>query len=146
MDLVNSLNKMKKKFLVVDFNPETIMNLSKRGIPVEFGDADDIEFLNQFDFRQTKLIISTVSDVEANLLLLNKVREVNKNAIVLLVAQQIDDSLRLYESGATYVIMPYMIGGSHVASMLENYEFDVNKFLKEKIKQMDRIKSRTSRK
>ena len=138
-DIIETLKRLKKKFLVVDFNPETVAKLSKEGIDVEFGDLDDIEFLSEFDFRNNKMVISTVPDVDANLMLLKFVRNVNKKAIVIVVGTMVEDSLKLYKNGATYVVVPRSLGGRHVASLLENYKFNLDKFLREKSRHLNRI-------
>jgi voltage-gated potassium channel Kch len=58
------------------------------------------------------------------------------------VSHQIDGAMRLYDAGATYVIMPHFLGGKHFSTMIENNKLSTNKFLKERIAHIDHIKKR----
>jgi len=141
--LLESIGNLKKKFLVIDNNPEIITDLSKDGYECRYGDANDTELLNELNFSRAKMAISTIPDVETNLLLLRKVRESNKNAIIIIVSHQIEEALKLYENGATYVIMPYFLGGQHASTLIQKYGMNLNEFLKEKAKHTNHLKIRT---
>jgi voltage-gated potassium channel Kch len=141
-DILESFRKIKKKFLVVDYNPETIQTLQKKGIDCIYGDASDPELLDQLNFAKVKMVVSTVRDTETDRLLIKKVREKNPKAITIAVCHQIDDSLKLYDEGATYVITPHFLGGHHTAVMIEEYGLDVDKFLEEKILHIEQLKIR----
>ena len=141
-DLLESFKKLKKKFLVVDYNPEIVINLAKEGIDCKYGDASDSELLDGLNLNKAKAIISTIPDVDTNLLLINKIKESKGNAIIVVVAHRIDDALKLYEEGATYVIMPHFLGGKQASFLLEKHGFDINKFLKEKFVHIESLKRR----
>ncbi len=141
-DILESLKRLKKKFLVVDFNPNTIVDLTKKGIDCRYGDAGDIELLNQIDFRKVKMIISTIPDPDTNILLMKRAKQVNPRLIIITVAHQIDDALKFYEQGAGYVLMPHFLGGNYMASLLQEYEFDMKKFLQERVKQQAYLRKR----
>lgn len=143
-DILESLNKIKKKFLIVDYDPETIAKLSKEGYDCRYGDANDSELLDELDFSKIKMIISTIPLIDTNLLIINKVREVNKKTIISVVSHQIDDAVRLYDEGATYVIMPHFLGGKHFSTMIEKNKLSTSNFLKEKIAHIEHIKFRKS--
>ena len=140
--LLKSLKKLGKNLLIIDYDPEIITCLAKKGYECRYGDANDIEFLNKLNFSKTKMIISTIPDIETNLLLIRKIKEVNKKAIIIIVSHQIEEALKLYESGATYVIMPYFLGGQHVSTLIEKYGMNLDKFLEEKSKQIAHLKTR----
>ncbi len=141
-DILESLKKLKKKFLVVDYDPEVIAKLSKEGCDCRYGDADDSEVLNELNLSKAKMIISTIPLVDTNLLLINKVRAENKKAIVSVVSHQIDEAIRLYDGGATYVLMPHFLGGKQFSTMIERNKLDMHKFLKEKIAHVRHLKHR----
>ncbi len=141
-DVLESIKKIKKKFLLIDYNPEIITKLSKEGYDCRYGDADDLELLNEINFNKTKMVISTIPLINTNLLIINKIREVNKKCVIAVVSHQIDEAERLYEQGATYVIMPHFLGGKHFSTMIENNRLSVNKFLKEKINHIEHLKHR----
>ena len=91
-DILQSFKKLKKKFLVVDYNPETILELSKKGIECRYGDVDDDEFLSELNLTETKMIVSTIPDFEANLLLIHKIRESNKKTIIIVISHDIEEA------------------------------------------------------
>ena len=127
-NIIGSLKKNRKKYLVVDFNPDIIKNLSNEKVDCIYGDADDIELINEFDFRKVKMVISTIPNINTNLLLVNLVRKINSNSIIIVVSQSLDDALKLYKEGATYVLMPHFIGGYHLGSMIKNLGVNYKKF------------------
>jgi len=141
-DLVESFNKLKKEYLVVDYNPETILELKKDGTKCRYGDADDEEFLNELSLSKSRMVVSTIPKFETNLLLVDRIRRENKNAIVLIVSHNIDEANILYEHGATYVIMPHFLGGSHASGMIKKYGFNLKGFLKEKDEHIKRLKKK----
>lgn len=141
-DILIYLRKSKKKTLVVDFNPSTVISLAKEGVDARYGDASDVELLNDLDFTSTKMVISTIPSLETNLLLLREVRKVNKRTIFIAIAQQIDDALSLYENGATYVLLPHLLGGKHIAAMINSHEFNLSHFMKEQFKEIDSLRRR----
>ncbi|MEK6938372.1 MAG: cation:proton antiporter [Nanoarchaeota archaeon] len=141
-DIMESVKKQQKSFLVIDFNPNTITELTKNKIDCRYGDAGDIELLNQINFKKVKMIISTIPDSDTNLLLITRAKQINHNLIIIVIAHQIDDALKFYERGASYVLMPHFVGGNFMASLLEDYEFDIKKFLNEKVKHQAYLKKR----
>ena len=126
----------------MDYNPETIINLSKNGIDCIYGDASDLELINELNLAKAKMIISTIPDIDTNLLLIHKISELNKKAIIIVVSHQIDEALMLYNEGATYVILPHFLGGHYTSTMIERYGLNPDKFLKDKIKHIEHLRKR----
>ena len=52
--------------------------------------------------------------------------------------------MKLYNQGATYVIMPHFLGGHHASTLIEKYGFNVNKFLEQKIVHLEYLQDRKS--
>ncbi|MCK4808444.1 MAG: cation:proton antiporter [Candidatus Aenigmarchaeota archaeon] len=141
-DITTSLKKIKKKFLIIDYDPKVIINLSKDGYDCKYGDVNDTELLDELNFSKSKMIISTIPAIDTNLLLIRKVKDVNKDAIISVVAQQIDDALKLYDAGATYVIMPHFLGGRQASTLIENNQLSLSGFLNEKVAHIENLKLR----
>ncbi len=141
-DLLKSFRKTKKKFLIVDYDPETIINLAKEGVNCRYGDASDFELLNELNLAKAKMVYSTIPDFDTNILLINKIREINAKVIVIVVSHQIDEAIKLYNQGATYVIMPHFLGGHYASTLIEKYGFNVNSFLKQKIAHIGYLQGR----
>lgn len=142
-DILESLKKIKKKYLVVDYNPVTIRKLTKDSIDCRYGDANDYELLNDLRLPEVKMVISTIPNYDTNMMLIKKIREGNHNAIIIVVSHNIDQAIELYEEGATYVLTPHLLGGHHASMMIEEYGFDMKKFLKEKLIHIDDLNRRS---
>ncbi len=140
--LLKTLKNMKEPYLIVDHDPEKIIELSKKGIECKFGDASDIEFLQTLNLKDVKMVISTIPDLDTNIFLIKQIRNVNKDAIIIVVAYRIDDAFELYKNGATYVLMPHFLGGSYMASIIEKYKFSTEKFLKEQLSHLEELEER----
>lgn len=140
--LLDSFKKIRKKFLVVDYNPDMIKVLKNKNVDCIYGDASDSELLRDLKLHKVKMAISTIPDLETNILLIRHIKNCSKDSIIIVAAHQIDDATQLYETGATYVIMPHFLGGDHASMMIERYGFNMNKFLKEKISHMEHLKKR----
>jgi Kef-type K+ transport system membrane component KefB len=138
--LLKPFKKIKKKFLVVDNNPEIISNLAKNGIHCRYGDADNNEMLDGLNLQNVKMVISTVPDIDINLFLIYKLKRLNKKAILIIVSHGIDETKKLYDEGATYAIMPHFAGGNYFSTLISEYELDLSKFLKERAIQIKYLK------
>lgn len=139
LNVLESLRKIDKSLAVVDYNPLTIQELTKRGVDCEYGDLLDADFLDELNFRSAKMIVSTLRSFDASTLIVRKVREVNKDAVVIVVSQQIDEALHLYELGASYVITPQFLSGYHTSLLIQEYGLDLEKFLAEKAKHLQHL-------
>ncbi len=132
--ILRALSRITKKYLIVDFNPEIIKALSSRKINYIYGDIEDVEFLQELRLRNAKMIISTIPDFEINMLLIETVRQINPNAIIIVRAHQIDDALELYKKGASYVLTPHFLGGEYVAKMVKELKTNQKEYREEKEK------------
>ncbi len=129
-DVLKSFEKIKKKFLVIDYDPEVISNLAKQGVSCRYGDADDSELLDEIDFSSIKMVVSTIPSLETNLLLVDKIKKTNKKIIFVATSTQIDDALALYEAGASYVLLPHFLGGHYVSELIKKHGLRVGEFSK----------------
>jgi Kef-type K+ transport system membrane component KefB/Trk K+ transport system NAD-binding subunit len=140
--LLDSFQRIKKKFLVVDYNPDIIKSLKNRNVECVYGDASDSELLETLNLHKVKMIISTIPDISANTLLIRHIQKQNKKGIIIVAAHQIDDAIQLYGAGASYVIMPHFLGGDHASMMIERYGFNIGKFINEKVGHIEHLKKR----
>ena len=133
-EFVKVAKKLSQDYLVVDYSPVSIERLQTFNIPYRYGDADDVEFLDEIGFREAKLVISTIPDFKTNLLLVSTYREINRDGIIIVISHNISDTKALYEAGASYVVMPHHLGAQHAASLIETYGLDASGFELEKEK------------
>ena len=141
--IFGKLTKMKKKFLVIDYNPQVMKSLVQKKIPCIFGDIGNIEVLDEIPFKKAKTVVSTVADEHASKLLIRRVKKIKKKLIVIVTASHLDEALGLYKAGADYVVLPHYLSGEHVSMLLEDVGGNINKLLKKKehhIKELNKRK------
>ncbi len=128
--------------MVADFNPEMIKKLKEEDIDAIYGDIGDPEILDKLQIKNTEIVVSTVPDIVDNLLLIKKVKEENKGAIIFVTANQIDEALELYNAGADYVILPHFLGGEHVSKIIEGLYSRSSNLLRNKLEHIKELNIR----
>lgn len=116
--LIKALEDSGEEVLVVDFDPNVAEKLRDKGVRVIFGDISDPDIQQRVGFERAKLVVSTVPDLEDNLLLIEGLKHTNKKAVVVVMAYETFDAKALYKAGADYVVLPHLAGGRHLAKML----------------------------
>jgi len=140
--ILTALKKIKKNYLVIDFNPDVISDLKKLGIPSVYGDVDDDSLLRELPLKNLKLAISTIPDFETNELLVETIKSENPKTIVILRAHTIEDAMELYKRGADYVLTPHFLGGEYLAKMLIEIKTDEEGYRKEREKHIKMLMQR----
>lgn len=130
------LQKSKKDYLIVDFNPQRVKRLCSKGTNCLYGDVSSSSFLEEIDLEKAKMVISTVPEVGVNLMVVRKIRESNKNSIVIVSCSRISEVASLYHAGADYVLVPNVVAGENLASLLERFDLDKKKYSLEAKKQV----------
>jgi hypothetical protein len=138
--IIETLKKMKIKFLVVDYNPKIINQLSEKGIRCLYGDANDKEFINELKLAKVKMIISTIPSTESDFRIKDRLEEIGSTAIFIATAEHNIDARKLYKKGIDYVILPQYLGGEYIASTIEKNKFDEKKYKSSGLKLLKKIK------
>lgn len=118
-EFVNVFKQLKAKFVVVDYDPEVIDTLEHRGINYLYGDATDIELLEEAHLNKAKLIVSTITDYQTTSILLNYVGQNNPEAVFICEAENPRKAAKLYREGASYVILPHHLGSEKISGFLK---------------------------
>ena len=143
-DFLEAFRKLKKSFLVVDYDPEVINRLINAGIPNKYGDAGDPEFVDDINLVELKMMVSTIPDYELNASLIRKTRDVNKDCVIIVVSHHINDTYMLYSLGAHYVVMPHFLGGKYASALVYKNQFDIEKFTVDKERHINNLRKRIS--
>jgi len=141
-DFVKIAKKMEINYFVIDFNPTAIKQLQDNNIPCFFGDADDIDFLDEIGIKKAKMIVSTIPEFKTNLNLVSYCKNHNPKGIVIAVSHNIKNTQELYKNGASFVVMPHYLGAKHASHMIENYAFHSESFEKEKKQHLEYLEER----
>lgn len=124
-DFINFFVKEKKNFIVIEHDPDILSSLQKSGIPIEYGDADDPDLLDELNIQNAELVVSTAPDLETNLVILSCSKRGEKGPFVIVVAHQIAHALELYEAGADYVILPHFLGSKYATKLVKKFTDNV---------------------
>lgn len=127
-DFVKAATKITEKYMVVDFNPQSIKKMQAHNIPFRYGDAEDVEFLQEIGLQESKLVVSSIPDFKVNHLLVQYYRKVNTDGIIITIAHEIRHAKELYLAGATYVIMPHLLGAHHASKLIAEHGFSMPSF------------------
>lgn len=109
--LLPYLKRKALPFVVIDYNPKIFATLSAEGTPIIFGDIEDTEIMQIAKVEKARMVISTVSNFSDNLPILEYVRNLKSKPIVISRAAAKEDAVKLYEAGATYVLVPEIMAG-----------------------------------
>lgn len=117
--VLKALISQKEKVLVIDFNPDVIKKLKEKGIKSLFGDISDLEIQERAGLKNAKLVISTVSDVDDNLILSSEIKKLKKRPKLVTIAQDDREEEELKKAGVDYVIQPHVLSGKHLAHLIK---------------------------
>lgn len=135
-DFARAFKQLGLKFFVVDFNPHSISYLQSKRLNHYYGDAGDVEFLEELPLAELKIVISTVPDVAANTLLIRKLREFNQEVVIIVTALNVKSAKLLYEQGASYVVLPHYLGAEHITQLLHDFGAEPASFDKKKLQHL----------
>jgi Kef-type K+ transport system membrane component KefB len=128
-------------FLVIDYDPEMLDKLIQKKVDVQYGDANNSEFLDELELDSAEVVISSISDFATNLLITTKVKSASPTALMIAMSDDAEDTKELYAAGANYVIMPHYLGGTKVSTLVAKHGFDDQMFLREKTKHLSFLDS-----
>lgn len=141
-DFVNIAEKMKNKHLVVDFDPSSINKLERHGVPYRFGDAEDVNFLEEINVAKAEMVISTIPDFKTNLNLVSYYHNHNPEGIIMVISHNIQHTKELYKKGASFVVMPHYLGASYASQMIETHGNEKSAFEKKKKEHLEYLEKR----
>ncbi len=119
--LLDVLKNSKEPYLVVDYNPDSILMLEELEGPYIFGDITDVELLDEIPLEKAKLIINTTGDHAVNMALVRYITHRNKNAILICYSQTQEEAEELYKLGATYVVLIYMSSSYRLSEYIKTH-------------------------
>ena len=127
-EFVRVMEQMGKKFVVVDYDPEVVDILANQDVNFIYGDVTDLELLSELNMAHAKLVVSTVSDHDTNIFLVNWLERTNPSAVFVCAAESATQASELYEAGAAYVMMPHYIGSEKISAFIKRNGFNKTEF------------------
>lgn len=117
--LLEPVQSLRKSYAVVDFDPTVVRELQRVSIPAIYGDVGDDDFLATLRTERATFVISTIPEVSVSLSILEYLRSHHFRGTVIVSARFPEDAARCYALGATYVIIPSVLGGEKMRELLE---------------------------
>ncbi|RWZ78150.1 MAG: hypothetical protein EOT04_02725, partial [Candidatus Chaera renei] len=127
-EFLRAFKEMKKRYVVVDYNPEVVETLERQRVNYVYGDATDYELLEEIGIEQARLIVSTITDFSTNKALVQLVRQKNQRAVIVCHGDSYNDAADLYRLGATYVMLPHFIGSERISGFIRRHGMSKDAF------------------
>lgn len=131
-EFISLFKKLHKKYVVIDYDPEIIDVLIHRKINYLYGDATDVELLEEAGVERALLVVSTIPDFQVNDFLLGYLRHKNPRAVVILHADDPLEAAKYYKAGASYVVLPHYIGSEKVSEFISKSGLNKSAFRKQR--------------
>ncbi len=140
--IAEHLQKNNQHTLIIDYNPERVDELQKKGKNAILADANDAELYAELRIEKIRVLVSTVVDAKLSSLLIQLIRKRNKKATLILSCARSDEAIELYEQGADYVIVPHLVGGDHATILLDAAHTNLELFAEHKEKHIKKLHTR----
>jgi Kef-type K+ transport system membrane component KefB len=122
--------RMNKKYVVIDYDPEIIEHMDNAHVPYIYGDVMDLELLEEAGTDMAKLILITVTDHPTTLFLVEQILKMNPKVVLICNSDSAKEAAELYALGATYVIMPHYIGSEKIGNFIKRNGLKKSEFKK----------------
>jgi len=107
-----------KTFVVIEKDKEIVEKFNSELVSFVFGNANEDEILLQAGIDRASCLISALPNDADNLFVVLSARQINKELQIISRASQETSYNKLKLAGANNVILPDIIGGDHMASLV----------------------------
>jgi Kef-type K+ transport system membrane component KefB len=141
-DILRMLHKLSVPLVVVEYNPQRIVDLDSHRYPTIFGDATDESVLDEAGIGRARLIVSSIDQHTANLHLLHLHQILAPSVPLVLTAANVDEALTYYRLGAAYVILPFLLGNTAIAQMVKDHWQNLDGLSEAKLQHLQHLAAR----
>lgn len=143
-EFIRTFKNMGKRFIVVDYDPEAIELIEKQNVQYLYGDATDAELIEELQLDKSKLVVSTISDPAANEFLAHWLSKHSPSTVFVGSAETAYQAAKLYNEGASYVMMPHFIGSEKISTFIKKSGFKKSEFNKFREKHLNYLETHYS--
>jgi len=122
-DLKQKHPDLLKSILVVDFNVGIHSRIAAFGPTVRYGDLSNAETLHHAGVDKARVIVCTIQDDllkgTSNIKIVEALRQINPEAVIIACALSLQESRQLYETGADYVYLTRIETAEAVTEAIE---------------------------
>ncbi|HSX27925.1 MAG TPA: cation:proton antiporter [Candidatus Saccharimonadales bacterium] len=141
-EFIKTFQRMRESFVVVDYDPDVIETLERQKVDYLYGDATDLELLNEMSITKAKMIISTITNQHTNLFLVHHILMLNPHATIICHCDTVEEAVELYERGAAYVMMPHYIGSEKIGTFIRKNGLRKTEFKRYRDKHLAELQNR----
>ncbi len=129
-EFVKVFKSLKKKFVIIDYDPTVIDELEQAKVNFLYGDASDNELLEEANISKVKMVVSTITEFESNVSLANTLDRINPGAVFICHADSLEQAAELYDLGVSYVMLPHYIGSEKIGAFIRKSGLKKSEFRK----------------
>lgn len=118
---LKTFRSLKKRFVVIDYDPDAIDELERARIDYLYGDVTDPELLAEVNMDSVKLIVNTIGDHDVNVGMVKYVRRRNDHAVIVCYSSNYGEAAELYKLGVSYVMLPHFIGSERLSNFIATH-------------------------
>lgn len=126
--------KMTNKVLLVDSDPEIVIEGKKEGLPFVYGTNEDEELIEALDLTDAKLVVITMTSHKEAMNFVSTIKKISKNTCIFAASAHYYDSLDFYNNGVDFVSMPVMNGFDELYKKIDSFKSREKIFLNENAK------------
>ncbi|MCU0975858.1 MAG: cation:proton antiporter [Steroidobacteraceae bacterium] len=112
------------RVLGVDFDPEVVRDERRARVPVRFGDAQDVDFVDALPLEGVPWVVSSLPDVDSVQALLHALEACGFGGSVAVVARDESQGARLEKLGRVTVLYPFRDAVDYVGNQLARQVLD----------------------
>jgi voltage-gated potassium channel len=142
-EFLRVFKSLKKPFLVIDYDPDALELLEQQKVHSMYGDATDLELLEEAGINKSRMVVSTIEDHKTNVFLATLLRDINPKCVVIVHADTVEEAVELYDLGVTYVILPHYIGSERIGAFIRRNKFNRAEFRKYREKHLAYLERET---
>lgn len=91
-------------YVIIEMNPDTVINEKKKGQPIFYGDATNEKVLEHLNLHGARVVVIAISDAIATRRITSTVRGFNPKVHIIVRTRYLKEMKPLYEMGANEVI------------------------------------------
>lgn len=125
---LKTFRSLKKKFVVVDYDPEVIEDLHRANVNYLYGDATDPELLAEIHMDGAEFIVNTIGEHDINISLVKYIRRRNRDCVIVCYSENYNQAAELYRLGVDYVMLPHFIGSERLNMFISSHGISKKSF------------------
>ena len=142
-EFLKTFQSLGKPFVVVDYDPEVIDALEHLKVNFLYGDAGDVELLDEIGLERSKLVVSTITDYATTSVLVPFLLNKNPKLVIVCHAESKQQADQLYDMGASYVMIPHFLGSKKISEFIKHSGIKKSEFKKFREKHLTYLHSRS---